>query len=261
MKTEHTHKRRWLLWLIIGLLAYGLFLLTLLPAGLAWDQARARGMVPAGVEVQGITGTLWNGAAVRAVLPGGLQVNDLQWRATFTSLLAMRLGWDLEARPQGGRVAAHVAVGPGTVVLAGVRGDMPAAPVVAPFMTWPVRVNGRLVLDLERLQLAYSGQVREARGVLGWIDAAAGIPEALPLGDLRAEISDTGEGGLRLSIQDQGGPLIAEGVAEISAASGYRVEGVAGTRDGAHPNIGQALRMIGNPGRDGRVPVRLSGRL
>lgn len=260
MKTECTSKRRWLIWLIVGLLAYALFLLALLPAGLAWDQARARGVVPAGVELHGVTGTLWNGAAARAVLPGGMVINDLQWRATFTSLLAARLGWDLEARPQGGRMSGHLAVGPGTVMLAGVRGDLAAAPVVAPFMTWPVRVDGRLVLDLERLQLDYRGQVREARGVLGWIDAAAGMPEPLPLGDLRAGISDTGQGGLRLSIQDQGGPLIAEGVAEVTVGSGYRVEGVAGTRDGAHPHIGQALRMIGNPGRDGRVPVRLSGR-
>ncbi|MFN2349543.1 MAG: type II secretion system protein N [Thioalkalivibrio sp.] len=261
MKTERAHKRRWLLWLLIGLLAYGLFLLTLLPAGLAWEQARDRGMIPAGVELRGISGSTWNGAAGQLVLPGGLVLSDLRWRFTPGSLFTVRLGWDLQATPPGGRAAGHLALGVSAVQLSDVRGDLPATLAITPFLTWPVSLDGRLVLDLSHYRADYQGHVHEARGVLGWINAAAGMPAALPLGDLRAEIIDDGEGGLRLDIRDQGGPLVVEGVAQVSVGGGYQVDGVAGTRDDAHPNIAQALRMLGNPGRDGRVNIQLSGRL
>jgi len=261
LKTERTHKRRWLAWLIIGLLAYGLFLISLLPAGLVWEQVRERGMTPVGVELHGISGTLWNGGAGQLHMPGGLVLSDLRWRVTPGSLFTARLGWDLQATPPGGRAAGHLALGVSTIQFRDVRGDLPATLAITPFLTWPVSLDGRLVLDLSHYRADYQGHVREARGVLGWIDAAAGLPEALPLGDLRAEIIDDGEGGLRLDVRDQGGPLIAEGVVQLSVAGVYQVDGVAGTRDDAHPNIAQALRMIGNPGRDGRVSVRISGSL
>ena len=261
MKTERTHKRRWLAWLIIGLLAYGLFLMSLLPAGLVWEQARERGMTPVGVELQAISGTLWNGGAGQLQTPGGLVLSDLRWRFTPGSLFTARLGWDLQATPSGGRAVGHVALGASTVQLSDVRGDLPATLAITPFLTWPVSLDGRLVLDLSSYRADYQGYVHEARGVLGWIDAAAGLPEALPLGDLRAEIAEDDEGGLRLDIRDQGGPLIVEGVAQVSVAGGYQVDGVAGTRDDAHPNIAQALRMLGNPGRDGQVNIQLSGAL
>jgi len=261
LTTERTHKRRWLLWLLIGFLAYGLFLLTLLPAGLAWEQARERGLSPAGIELHGISGSTWNGAASQLVLPGGLVLSDLRWHFTPGSLFSARLGWAVQASPPGGRAAGHLALGISSVRLSDVRGDLPATTAITPFLAWPVSLDGRLVLDLSHYRADYQGHVHEAQGVLGWIDAAAGMPEALPLGDLRAEIIEDGEGGLRLDIRDQGGPLIAEGRVEVSATGGYRVDGVAGTRDGAHPNIVQALRMLGNPGRDGRVSIRLSGSL
>lgn len=241
--------------------AYAVFLVVLLPAGLVWEQVRDRGMVPAGVAVQGVTGTLWTGSAVAVTLPNNLVLSEVTWAFRPGALFTGRLGWSLSAQPPGGHLQGRVAVGAGGVSVSGTRADLDAASTAAPFLVLPIVLEGRLALDLEHLALGRDGQVRAASGVLGWLDAGAGLPEAVPLGDLRAELATGEEGALRLVVRDQGGPLIAEGTVEVGPGGRYRIDGVAGSRAGADPRLAQALQMLGNPGPDGRTPIRLSGAL
>jgi general secretion pathway protein N len=259
VKTDRTPRRRWISWTLLGLVAYAVFLVVLLPAGLVWEQARDRGMVPHGVTAQGVTGTLWRGSVASLTLPNNMVVSEMTWTFRPAVLLTGRLGWSISARPPDGHVQGRVAVGAGGVSVSGARADLDAASAAAPFLVLPIVIEGRLALDLEHLALGRDGQVRAASGVLGWLDAGAGLPEAVPLGDLRGELA-TGEGGaLRLVVRDQGGPLIAEGTVEVGPGGRYRIDGVAGSRAGADPRLAQALRMMGNPGPDGRTPIRLSG--
>lgn len=251
--------RRWLLPAMLGLAAYLISLVILLPASFVWERIGARGLVPPGVAVQGVSGTVWSGAASRAGLPGPVTLSDATWRFDPGALLSGRLGWTLKATLAGGPVEGRVAFGPGSLRVSDARADLPASPLVTPFMRFPAVIEGRLLLDVQRLILDRDGRVRDAEGVLGWLDAGAGLPEAVPLGDLRAQVAATQDGALRLDVGDQGGPLVAQGVVEMAVDGRYRVEGAAGTREGADPRLGQALRMMGAPDRDGRVPIRLSG--
>lgn len=259
MKTGRSPRRRWISWALLGLFAYAVFLVVLLPAGLVWEQIRDRGMVPPGVSAQAVAGTLWTGSMARLTLPNNMVLSEVTWAFRPGALLTGRLGWSLSARPPNGHVQGQVAVGAGGLSVSGTRADLDAASTAAPFLVLPIVIEGRLALDLQHLALARDGQVRAARGVLGWLDAGAGMPEAVPLGDLRAELAAGEDGALRLVVRDQGGPLIAEGTVELAPGGRYRVDGVAGSRGGADPRLAQALRMLGNPGPDGRTPIRLSG--
>ena len=248
----------WRLWLMIGAVAYALFLVALLPAGLAWEQIRDRAWAPQGVTAQGISGTLWSGSAVRLTLPNGVVVYDMNWRFRPVALLTAQLEWQLSARPAGGHASGRVALGARGLRVSDARADLDAASVITPV---PLVISGTLVLDLQLLALTRSGDVREAHGVLGWLDAGAGLPDAVPLGSLRAELDSTNEGGLRLDILDQGGPLIAEGTVVVDMAGRYRLDGLAGARSDADPRLAQTLGMLGTPDRSGRTPVHLSGSL
>jgi general secretion pathway protein N len=246
----------WRLWLTVGVLAYVFFLAALLPAGLVWEHFRNHPSVPAGLTVQDVSGTTWSGSAGHLTFPNGLVATDVSWRFRPGALLRGGVEWQLDAQPGRGHASGRVAVSTRGLRISHARADLDAASVLTPV---PLIIAGRLVLDLEHLALARGGEVRDALGVLGWLDAAAGLPEAVSLGDLRAELGATEAGDLRLDIRDQGGPLVAEGVLVLSTAGRYRLEGLAGTRAGADPRLEQALGLLGTPERDGRVAVRLSG--
>lgn len=259
MKTPRSKRRRWISWALLGLLAYGVSLVALLPAAVVWDQLRDR--IPKGLAAQGIAGTLWSGSASSLALPEGLVATGVTWELRPGALLAGRLAWSLAAGLPGGQVNGQLAVSMSGLWVTGARGDFDAAPVVTPFLGLPVIIEGRVAMDIQQLVVTRNGQVREASGVVGWLGAGAGLPQAVPLGDLRGELGVSEAGGLRLVIRDQGGPLLAEGTVEVAAGGRYRIEGVAGSRQGADPRLVQALRLLGNPGPDGRTPIRFSGGL
>ncbi|MCW9089051.1 MAG: type II secretion system protein N, partial [Gammaproteobacteria bacterium] len=84
--------RRWLGYGLLGLVAYGLFLLLLFPAHFAWSFAAEplRQQLPQ-IEIAGVSGRLWQGEAV-SVRYNSRQVGRLQWRLKPLSLLSGKLG-------------------------------------------------------------------------------------------------------------------------------------------------------------------------
>ncbi len=261
MRSDRRAHRTWVAWALTGLLAYGVFLVALLPAGLVWDQAGQRGLLPDGLSARAVTGTLWSGSAARLRLPGAVTAERVTWRFRPGALLGGRMGWTVSADLADGHLQGSMAAGIGGIRVTDTRADLSAAAAVSPHMVLPVVIEGRLLLDLRQLVFDRDGRVREAEGVLGWLEAGAGIPEPVALGDLRADLQATGEGGLRLLIGDQGGPLVARGRVDVMPGGQYRIEGEAGSREGADPRLVQALRMLGTPDPDGTVPVGLSGSL
>ncbi|EHQ51888.1 type II secretion system protein N [Ectothiorhodospira sp. PHS-1] len=246
-------------YLVLGGIAYLIFLLVTLPASFAWQLARDRGLVPDGVEPAGMSGTLWQGQA-RQVRLDELMLSDLQWRVRPLAGLRGELRVDVTLRPAGGTAAARLGLHPSGLRLRDLRADLPAAALAEAYLTLPVIVQGRVLADIPSLRLDRQGRFSQVEGVVGWLNAASGLPEPLPLGDLRATLTATEAGHLEAVIRDQGGPLFAEGTAGLAPGGAYQLRLRLGTREGARRELSQALGFMGRPDAEGRVPLNLSGR-
>ncbi|SEP95812.1 general secretion pathway protein N [Ectothiorhodospira magna] len=243
----------------LGVMAYLICLLLTLPASLAWQWLDDRGKVPEHVELAGISGTFWQGQA-RQVRVNGLMLSDLQWQVRPLALLRGELRLDVRLQLAGGKATARLGIQPSGLGVQNLRADLPAAALAEAGLNVPLIVQGRVLADIAHLELDWQGRFGQATGVVGWLNAAMGLPEPLPLGDLRVTLRATEAGHLQAVVQDQGGPLFAEGTAALTPDGAYQVHLRLGTREGARQELSQALGFLGRPDREGRIPLNLSGR-
>lgn len=246
--------------LVFGLLVYAAALLAQLPAAVAWQWLAAPNGQIAGVTVADLRGTVWSGSA-SGLRYRGLTLDRVSWVWRSGDLLGARLGvdWRLSGERLNGQGA--VALGPAGVRLtdtrllldsAAIRELVPRARLVA--------LGGELALDLLRLEADRGLAFDAAEGELRWLDAAAGVPDAYPLGDLLATLGTTPEGALRLALRDQGGPLILDGDLDWAPDGGLRVSAEAGVRPDAPPQILNGLQNFGQPLAGGRYRLTFPAR-
>jgi len=235
---------------LLGLAAYVVFLLATLPAAFAWQFLGVRLDGLPALSAPPPSGTLWAGE-FHDIAYRDLVVESLSWNLRPSELMTGRLGLDWQLSGPFGHGSGRLAFGAGDVELADIRLDVGAAAItaVAPQLGFPM--EGRFLLDLRRGRASYERGVSQADGVLGWIDAGAGLTKAHDLGDLRADIIHAEDGGVRLSIADQGGPLRLVGTAQWDRVDGLRFEAQAGARDGAASELVEGIEMLGRPQADG----------
>ena len=83
--------------------------------------------------------------------------------------------------------------------------------------------------------------------------------KTLSLGDLQVAF-EPHEGGVKGVLNDQGGPLRAEGLLQLNPDKSYEFDGEFGTR-GSQPDLHAALTTMGRFNKDGKVKVSLKGNL
>src|SRR5689334_9572183 len=106
--------KRWH-FIAIGIGAYIAFALSSFPAGTAYSW-----FAPAGLQLQGLEGTLWSGRAAAASI-GELSLHDIRWSVHAWQLLLGRVAADVRAQLDEGYVAAYVKASPSHVSLSEVR--------------------------------------------------------------------------------------------------------------------------------------------
>jgi hypothetical protein len=204
-----------------------------------------------------VEGSVWHGRArlVLAAAPAAVE-----WRLAPSSLL--------RAAPRFGIVLDHPR--------AHLRGDLTLAGGRLELSAGELRTSLAPLADVAGLPAgALLGSV-DAQGIEATLDAeglrhlacsgaitgltAAGAAAPIALGDL-ALACDDDTGGPTIALDDRGGPL--ELKARIAFAPGWRylVEGTAGARAGAAPEIAQALPLLGQAEGPDRVRFRYSGEI
>lgn len=247
-------------WLVLlGLVAYIVFLLISLPAAQAWSWIGSH--VPA--QAFGLSGTVWHGQAA-VVIQQGRRLEAVQWDLKPASLLLGRLRANVQARLPNGRLRGDFAVTPGGRFAAQqLRLDMPAPEL----LQWaglssklPVRVEGQL--DTLMRDLAVNGpRVERADGLISWHGAAIRFGSApLPLGDLALRL-EPGTGGTNGTLTNQGGAIDLGGTLRLSPDGRFVLDLAVQARDNPAQETVPAMKLLGIPTDGGKVQARLSGNL
>ncbi len=242
-------------YILLGLLAYGVFLVATVPAGQAF--ALFQPQLPQ-VRAAGLSGTAWSGEA--AVLQiAGKNLERVDWRIKPWSALFGEL--EIDVALDDADLSGHATLGlkpDGAVRLSNVDLRLAASEFSDLFNT-PVGLGGQFELQLQRAE--FMGQkIQSAEGVVRWRRAAVTVPLVQPLGEFTARLSTT-EGGIKARIKDDGGPLQLDGTAVLTPAGAYSFNGSVAVRDPQQQMLVQGVRALGRPAADGRVALQYSGSL
>lgn len=240
------------------LAVYVAALLFLFPASVVWRIAEARLDLPVAVSTGAVTGRIWSGRA-DAVRVDRHRLGDLTWRLQPGSLLRGRLGIALGWQLEDDRIDARVRLGRRSAEAFDVRGGLGAGRI-QDWFELPLLLDGRLTLDLRRLEWSDDAGFEEAEGAVLWAGAAGGLPRPIPLGDYGAEL-DAADGALVARIESRpDSPLVATGDAAWHPAGEYRVDLELRANPDAHRNLVAALDSVARRESDGGYRLQLTGR-
>ena len=244
---------RGLKWVLLGLLAYGVFLALRWPAA---QLVRPLESALPGMAARGLSGTAVSGEAARLVWRG-TDLGRLQWRFDPASLLRARLGWRLRlSDPPDQMLRGRLQTGwHQPVVLHSVTGSLPLARLQNLI---PLSLQGRLSLDLDRVRLAPGGRILTATGTVELNDVRLNALPHQRLGPFQARLQ-TRQGRVTALLRDRGGPLRLHASLQLRPDGSYRVTGTLDARGGAPTPVLRLIQRLGG-NSDGHLRLDLSGR-
>ncbi|MBF0144187.1 MAG: type II secretion system protein N [Magnetococcales bacterium] len=241
----------------VGLLATLLFLLVRMPA--SWLLPPLAGLLP-GLGLERISGTPWSGRVALLRL-GDWEVGPARWSLLWRPwirgeiLLEGSLGRDGSLRGEG-RAGIDLI---GALLLDGVRGGFPLRDLSRLTPLVPTGLEGEVAGEIRRLEVTSRG-FRRLTGEATLSGLTLGPPLSLALGSFRITLSDeAGEAMVRMA--DLASPLDLDATLAINLDGRYRLEGAIGSREQGDNRLASLLRMAGQAGADGRIPLRLEGSL
>jgi general secretion pathway protein N len=218
--------KRWIVYALLGLVAFAGFAVALAPARLVYDAA-AR---PAGIEAGLVSGTVWN-ASARRVRAGGMALHEVEARLRPVPLLTGRAVFDVSVADPALRGAGLVTLSAGGVRFedaAGVIG-LDAIPALAAADLAP---GESARVEIERLVLGPQGECLEAQGQMtsaALVSAGEGYGADLPM--VTAELACAGEA-VALDFSGRSDTLALTGqVRFVEGGPSWRIEAQTEDRD------------------------------
>ena len=245
-------KKVWPL-IALGLVAFLLFALVTLPAGIVLSFVH-----PPGVTLAGVSGTLWKGRA-QAVRSGATHVGSLEWDLNVLSLFTGKLGADVKVTRSDGFAQGSVATGAGGLItVRGLTASLPLGALPSNLIRggWTGTVN----VKLAQLAVQNSWPVA-ATGTVEVMDLVGPANKPAALGSYKVAFPEgaaTAEG-LKGELSDAGGPLAVNGTVAINKNRSYLVSGLIATRPGAPSDIARTLEILGEPDAQGRRQFAIEG--
>lgn len=238
-------------WLVAGLAAFVIGLVTLFPARVAWEW-----FAPPGIALSGIDGSVWRGSASEASAHG-LYLRELAWRMNPGALLTGRLAYHVEGAPGGGALAADVAVtAGGRVRITDLTGTVPL-PLIEALAGVP-GMGGYAQATLATLEIA-EGVPVAADGLVEVTNLVLPFVAPTSLGGYRAEFQ-TREDGIVAAVRDAGGVVDLAGQLTLGRDREYEFLGYVAPTGDTPPGLVQQLQYLGSPNTQGQYELRLSGR-
>jgi len=243
---------------LVGAGAFLLFLVSLVPARVAFSLA-----APEGAGAVGIRGSLWNGSA-ELVTVNGIQLRETHWDISPWELLIGRVAGDIRSEWAGGSIEGHAGISLGGTMRAhDLRASLDLGALQS-LIEIP-DAGGKLSLRLNELVLEESGPTS--------IDGIITI-ERLSTRLLGGRATELGNFELKFApekqtepdqitgiLSDRGGPLELAGTLAITPPADYAMIAKLRTRDDASQELAQAINILGQAGPDGLRTFSLSGSL
>lgn len=251
-------KRRTLI--LLGLVVFLVALVLRMPA-VQLQRLMGPLLAQAGVQLQGIEGSLSKGRAAQVNLQGNPLLRDVGWNLRAAHLLLGSASFMLAGGRDGTLVDGIASIVPsGTLTLQDFKLASPLKAVLAAAGYGGLPVEGQLGLDLSRMKLR-EGWPRQAQGTLtvrgmGWKLGR----EAVLLGDYTATL-DNETGGVKADISTLGGALEISGKARLGDDRSYEVDLQLRAKPNAPPMVPNLVRNLGAPDAQGWYHVRRRGQL
>lgn len=241
---------------LLGLAAYGFFLLTQSPAALVAGMLAER--LP-GLTVRQVEGSALYGSAWGIGFPG-VRVENLAWRWRPWALATGQMNYRLQLSEPQLRLEGTVGVDLNhRIHIDDLQGRLPVAKLTGLIGPTPLAMTGDLELDVARLRLGENGLPQAAQGTARLLDARSSFPR-LALGDFGMTLT-TEEDNIVGVIKDEGGPLEFTGTLTLSPEGRYRFLAQIGIRDKTNRELQGILSLLGRPDGDGKWRINLSGTL
>lgn len=237
--------------------AYACFLLWQLPAHEA-----ATLLGPQGgdlLQARALEGS-WQHGVARDCTLWGLPVRAIEWRFRPLALLTGRLAVTLRVSNDASRLALTASRGPNTVVFDELIGRVALAEFTPLLEAVGLQLEGSLDVQLTGVVLR-EGRITAAQGALVWNEAGLVAPSRrTPLGRLVALVTTTKDG-VKVSVNDEGGPLRTAGEFLLTADGGYTLTATVAAREAGGTEGLARLVSLGRQGEDGVVRFTGSGQL
>lgn len=196
-------------WLLIALLLTVFLVLRTAPA--SWVIYAIQQAAP-GFKVSGVSGALWQGKAEYSEWADQgrtLPLGEINWKLQALSLLTLNpcVGFSSKALQQSITGTACYALFGGSVQLSQLDASLPIANI-SPYFS--VDLEGLVDLHLDELIWTAEQQLGETKGQLLWQRASLyNGSQWIALGDIQAQLTDNGSGGLEAqwnSVETDGKP-------------------------------------------------------
>jgi len=240
---------------LLGLLAYGVFMLIEIPATVMTDLIAQH--VPE-FTVQDTRGSALRGSALGIRLRTA-QFESLSWQLRFLPLLLGRLKYQFKLTEPEGQLQGTIATGfDRRYHLDNLKGSLPLAKLAILIGRPILPLSGQVKLDVADLQFNVAGHLRGASGTIHLLSTRTTLGKPLALGDFSVELSSQ-EQDIVGSVKDNGGPLEFTGNLTLAQDGSYRFKGQASVRNENDRDLRQALSILGRPGGDGKWKINFSG--
>jgi len=244
-------------YIIYGVAAYLFFLLAAFPAEIAYPYFLGKARLRQ-IEMAGIQGPWWSGR-ISALRFKGVKFDNVNMRFRPLSLLIGRAAVSMQGKITGGYFRGTASKGLGGLRLKDLELRLPLALLDQFSVRYGVRLKGLMSADLSAIKIE-KGFITAADGKVALNGAELETPQSLRLGDFSAKVSTENEQ-VRMTFTDGGGPVKAEGVAQLSRKGEYSFSGTFVVVDKSQPTLEDFLTLLGKPGSDGRITVSSTGKL
>jgi len=243
-------------YILVGVTAYFVFLLTTLPAAPVLGMLKDR--IP--VTINNISGTLWNGKA-SIVITNKLMLNDAHWSFLPTRLLLARLAIDVDADLNNNPLNTRLSTGiSGNLAVDELNVKLDAADVASVVALPLGELSGEFFLRINHATFQ-PGSVPRIDGTLDWNQAAVTVAETADLGNISVVVNESDDSPLIANISNIGGQLALVGSLSTDEAGLYSLKLTMKPNASASDNLLSTLAMIAKKQRNGSFLLVNNGNL
>lgn len=239
--------------ILIGLASFTGFLIASAPAAAVWP--RVAPVLPS-VQLSGLSGSVLDGSASAVTVGGRIVARPLAWQFSPLSLLAARLGFDVDGTLDGLRYTGQVAQTlAGSTRVSGMQAEGSLRGLLALTGDIGLPLDGDASFAIETLELVdgfpkrMTGSVRVAgvRLSLG--------PQPQVLGDLNLDVKTEADV-IVARVTPVSGPLDVGGELRLFADRNYEVDLKVKAKPDAPAPVANLLRTLGQPDTDGYFRIK-----
>ncbi len=239
--------------LVLGVLAYGAFLVATLPAGLVADFVAS--LTGGRVAIESAEGSAWNGRGrvTLATGSGPVTLEDVRWRLQPARIFFGEAAFAVEANRAGFHASAIVARATGETRVRDLKAAGPAA-ALAPLVPLAASWQPEGAVSAQAESLAFDGRETRGAATIQWQDAALSLAPTRPLGSWKAELAGKGPD-LEIALATQKGPLRLAGKGKLAAGGKLEFAGTASADPGREKELEALLALIGPRRPDGLTAI------